>query len=241
MTVYTKLRGLLPKEDYIYFGDTLHMPYGEKTPEQLFEYADKILKFFKEKNAKAVVMACNTTSSVIYDRIKDKYGIKIYPVVQSVSKILSEMPVKKIGVFATNVTVKSDAYKKEIQKNNPNIEVIQNSCPEWVKIVEDNEIAENTDKIKLKLDEMLKYKPDKIVLGCTHYPYLLDTLSKYAKRDLFIDPAIYFAQYIKEDMKASGLLSDGNGIEEIYVSSNPEQFRISAKMFYELKDLPKVL
>ena len=218
------------------------MPYGEKTPEQLLEYADKILKFFIEKGAKAVVMACNTTSSVIYDRIKDKYGVKIYPVIQSCAKILSEMPVKKIGVFATHATVASGAYKREIQKYNSKIEVIQIACPEWVKIVEENRIDESREAIKSKLGEMMTYNPDRIVLGCTHYPYLLDTLSEYAPRDLFIDPAVYFAQYIKEDMEKSGLISsNGCGYEEIFVSSNPEQFSQSAKMFYELKDLPKTV
>lgn len=218
------------------------MPYGEKTPEQLLEYADKILKFFIEKGAKAVVMACNTTSSVIYDSIKDKYGIKIYPVIQSCAKILSEMPVKKIGVFATHATVRSDAYRREIQKYNNEIEVVQIACPEWVKIVEENRIDESREAIKSKLDEMMTYNPDRIVLGCTHYPYLLDTLSEYAPRDLFIDPAVYFAQYIKEDMEKSGLISlNGCGYEEIFVSSNPEQFFQSAKMFYELKELPEIV
>ena len=242
LTVYSKLRKLLPNENYIYYGDTLHMPYGEKTPEQLLEYADKILNFFIEKGAKVVVMACNTTSSVIYDKIKDKYGVKIYPVIQSCAKILSEMPVKKIGVFATHATVASGAYKREIQKYNNKIEVIQIACPEWVKIVEENRIDKSLDLIKSKLDEMMKYSPDRIVLGCTHYPFLLDALSKYALRDLFIDPAVYFAQYIKEDMEKSGLISsNGSGQEEIFVSSNPEQFSQSAKMFYELKELPEIV
>ena len=238
LTVYSKLKKLLPNEDYIYFGDTKNMPYGEKTKDQLLEYADRIFNFFKSKNAKAVVMACNTTSSVIYDDVKDKYGLKIYPVIQSCAKILAEMPVKRIGVFATNATVNSGAYKKEIQKFNPDIDVIQIACPEWVKIVEENKVSQSSDKVKLKLDEMLKCNPDKIVLGCTHYPYLLSVLSEFAPRDKFIDPSMFFAKFIKDDMEKSGLLTSGSGDEEIFVSANPENFKKAAKLFYDLKDLP---
>ena len=216
------------------------MPYGEKTKDQLLQYADAIFNFFKSKNAKAVVMACNTTSSVIYDDVKDKYDFKIYPVIQSSAKILANLPVKKIGVFATSATVNSNAYKREIQKYNPGIDVIQIACPEWVKIVEEHRIEKSVDEIKSKLDEMMAYNPDKIVLGCTHYPYLLDKLSEFEPKDLFIDPAVYFAQFIKDDLENSGMLKDGSGKEEIYVSSNPENFRESAKTFYELKDLPKL-
>ena len=240
LTVYSKLKKLLPNEDYIYFGDTKNMPYGEKTKDQLLEYADRIFKFFKSKNAKAVVMACNTTSSVIYDDVKDKYGFKIYPVIQSSAKILAGLPVNRIGVFATSATVNSNAYKREIQKYNPNIDVIQIACPEWVKIVEEHRIEKSSAEIKSKLDEMMARNPDKIVLGCTHYPYLLNKLSEFESKDLFIDPAVYFAKFIKEDLEASGMLEEGSDREEIYVSANPENFKEASKMFCDLKDLPKL-
>ena len=90
---------------------------------------------------------------------------------------------------------------------------------------------------------MLENNPDKIVLGCTHYPFLIDVLSEFAPSDLFIDPAIDFAKYIKQDLAISGLLNSSNlqNKEEFYVSANPEQFKISAQMFYELKSKPELL
>lgn len=236
----SKLRKLLPDEDFLYFGDTLHMPYGEKSKQELFEFADKIFKFFIDKNAKAVVMACNTTSSVIYDDIRDKYDLKIYPVIQSVAKILAEEKVKTLGVFATPATVKSNAYKTEIQKYNSKIEVVQIACPQWVKIVEENSINAQSSKlhIKEKMDEMLKFAPDKIVLGCTHYPYLLDSLSKLFPKEKFIDPAKYFAEYIASDLGKSDLLEKASGLNEIHVSSNPKLFQISAERFLKLDETP---
>ncbi len=243
LTVYSKLKKLLPDEKYIYFGDTKHMPYGEKTEKELLEYSDNIFNFFLEKNAKAVVMACNTTSSIIYDKVKDKYDLKIYPIIQSSSNILAQLPVKKIGIFATHATVSSNAYKKEIQKHNPDVEVIQIACPEWVHIVEENKINEtqSISLVKEKLDEMMHYFPEKIVLGCTHYPFLFDILTKFQPRDLFIDPAVYFAEFIKNDLKQQGLLEISQGSEEIFVSSNPETFKKSAKVFYELNTPPKLV
>ena len=218
------------------------MPYGEKSEAELLEYADDILNFLCAKNVKAVVMACNTTSSVIYDKIKDKYGIKIYPIIQSAASILAQLPVKKIGVFATPATIKSGVYKKEIQKHNPNIEVIQISCPEWVRIVEEHRINQPQSilQVKEKMDEMLSYAPDKIILGCTHYPYLTEVLTKFASKEMFIDPSVYFAEYIKNDLIKNGMTETSNAFEEIYVSAHPENFEKSAKMFYELKNTPQL-
>lgn len=234
LTVYAKLKKLLPNENYIYFGDTKNMPYGEKTADELMNYAKTILEFFEQKQAKAVVMACNTTSSVIYDKIKDKYDFKIYPIVQSCAKIIADLDVKKIGIFATNATVKSNVYKKEIQKHNSKIEVIQIACPDWVRLVEEN--RKDDGAIEDKVKQMLEYKPDKIVLGCTHYPYLIDTLAKFAPKDMFIDPSVYFAEFIKNDIAKSA----GHGFEEIYVSANPMQFMRAAEMFYRMNEPPKL-
>ncbi len=239
----SKLRALLPDEDFLYFGDTLNMPYGEKSKDELLNFADKIFKFFINKNAKAVIMACNTTSSVIYEDIKDKYNLKIYPIIQSVAKILAQMPIEKFGVFATPATVKSNAYKNEIQKYNNNIDVVQIACPEWVKIVEENSInkPESIDLIRKKLDEMLMLNPDKIILGCTHYPYLADVLSEFVSRDIFIDPSEYFSQYVKEDLARHNLLQRAAGKNEVFVSANPEQFKSSAERFFKLNDNPQLI
>jgi len=245
LTVLNKVKKLLPAENFIYYGDTKHMPYGEKTKAQLLKYSDDIFKFFQKKGAKAVVMACNTTSSVIYEDVKDKYGFKLFPVVQSVAEIFAKLPVKKLGVFATRATIESGAYQKEIAKYNSGMLVFGQYCPQWVHIVEENTIAtsQSIQIIKADLDKMMQNEPEKIVLGCTHYPFLLDCLSKFAPRDMFIDPALYLAQKVKDDLAASDLLNAAGSqkFEEFYVSSNPENFKSASKMFYELKKSPELL
>lgn len=220
------------------------MPYGEKTSEQLIDFAEKIFRFFETKGVKAVVMACNTTSAVCYDKLKDNYDFKIYPIIQSVTGILGRLPIKKLGIFATPATIKSEVYPNEIHKLAPQMQVYGMDCPQWVKIVEQK--RENTpeaiDNIKENLFKMLEYKPDKIVLGCTHYPFLLPVLTRFAPVDLFIDPAVYFAQFIKDDLEKNDLLSDENitPSENFYVSSSPENFKQSGSMFYPIKTMPEL-
>lgn len=245
LTVLNKVKKLLPLENYIYYGDTLHVPYGEKTKEQLLEYSENILKFFEQRNCKAVVMACNTTSSVIYDEIAGKYNFKLYPIVQSVAKLLAGLPISRLGVFATKATINSKVYPREIARYNNEMSVYGVHCPDWVKIVENNTVSdiESIATIKADLDKMMLNNPEKIVLGCTHYPFLLKILSKFAPEDLFIDPAEQFAQFIKGDLLAAGLVrsSSDNRFEEFYVSSEPFKFKTAAKMFYNIKEQPKLL
>ncbi len=243
LSVFSRFRAVLPNENTIYFGDLKNLPYGNKTQEQLVSFARAILDFFKAKNVKAVVIACNTSSAMAYDEIKDEYDFKIYPIIQSCAKVFASMNLERIGIFATAGTVNSNAYQKEINKYNPNILVSQVACPNWVGIVEGVFDGGSNADIKNHVQEMLQNKPDKIVLGCTHYPYLLDELAKYTEREIFIDPADIFVDYIKNDLEKSKLLNQGNsfGSEEFYVSATPEAFVENAKLFYNVKSVPAII
>ena len=244
LTVLKCLKEILPEENYVYYGDTVHMPYGDKSKSQLLEYSENILKYFETRGCKAVVMACNTTSSNIFDEVKGKYNFKLYSIVHCVSEILSTLPITKLGIFATRATVESGAYQNLITKFNPEMKVFAQYCPKWVHIVENNLLNEETSvaTIKSDLERMMLNQPEKILLGCTHYPFLLNILSKYTASDNFIDPAIYFAQYIKNDLASKNLLSnEKTQTDEFFVSSNPQNFKSAAKLFYELKQEPKVL
>lgn len=243
LSVFAELLKLLPNENYIYFGDTINLPYGNKTKEELFSITKNIFDFFKSRNVKAVVMACNTTSAITYDLLKDKYDFKIYPIVQNAAKQITSEGYSRIGVFATLGTINSHAYKNEIQKYNPKTNVFELACPEWVGIVE-NGIIENDDSIKnikIHLDEMLLNKPDKIILGCTHYPYLLNVLTKFAPKELFINPAKYFSQSIFEDLRMNDLISNSEDRKHtFYVTSNPSAFAKASRLFYKVQEIHEI-
>lgn len=243
LSVFSELIKLLPDENYIYFGDTLNLPYGNKSVEELVNITSDIFDFFKSKNVKAVVMACNTTSALTYDILKNKYNFKIYPVVQNVSKQIADKNYKKIGVFATLATINSHAYKKEITSYNPSVAVYEYACPKWVNIVENKlmDEPESIENIKTNLDVMMKNNVEKIILGCTHYPYLLKVLTRFEKEELFINPASYFAQSIAADLKSDDMLSLTKNFDPVfYVSSNPEKFISASKLFYDVKSAQKI-
>lgn len=243
LSVFSQLIKLLPEENYIYFGDTLNLPYGNKSKEELIEITDNIFDFFKSKNVKAVVMACNTTSAITYDILKSKYDYKIYPIVQNVSKCIAQSGSGNIGVFATSATIKSHAYKREILSYNNKANVFEIACPKWVNIVE-NELQHEQESIlniKQHLNEMLSHNVDKIILGCTHYPYLLDILSNFAPPSLFINPAEAFAQFVTDDLKNNCLLNNKKDYEpKFYVSSNPEQFKSASRLFYSVEEAKQI-
>lgn len=244
LTVFAKLKKLLPNENYLYFGDLKNSPYGEKSKAELIKIADEVFKFFESKNVKAVVMACNTTSANTYEELKDKYNFKIYPIIQSSANVIAQMQVRRIGVFATDATIKSEAYSKELKKYNPNLEIFEMSCPPWVGIVEEKtqHMPKSIACVEANLVKMLSNLPDKVILGCTHYPFLLDTLAKCAPKDMFIDPAQYFAEFIKSDLAVSGLLNKGHkGSEKFFVSANPENFKNASSIFYPLEKLPEII
>lgn len=245
LTVFAKTKKLLPNENYIYFGDLKNIPYGEKSKEELIEITDKIFKFFEKKDVKAVVMACNTTSANTYEELKDKYNFKIYPIIQSCASVIGRLPIEKIGVFATEATIKSGAYENELKKQNPQLTVFEMSCPPWVGIVEENRQNEpqSVACVDSYLGKMLENHPNKIILGCTHYPYLLNILEKFVPRDTFIDPSQFFAEYIKNDLAKLGMLNKNTneGSVEFFVSANAQRFQQSGKMFYPINELPTVI
>ena len=157
LSVLARFRKALPNESIIYFGDTIHLPYGNKTKEELIGYAKNILDFMQNKGVKSVVIACNTSSAQAYDTIKDLYPFPIYPIIQTCAKGIGVNNYKRIGVFATEATVKSGKYTEELKKGNSNILVKEMASKDWVSIVESvgDNLEEKKANIKSEIEEML--------------------------------------------------------------------------------------
>ena len=149
----------------------------------------------------------------------------------------------RIGVFATQATINSHSYSKEIKKYKPDAQIFETACPAWVNIVENrlqNE-PESIQNIKTQLSDMLKNDVEKIILGCTHYPYLLENLKKFAPENLFINPAKCFAQDIFQDLKQNNMLTDNlSKKREFYVSALPDKFKEASKLFYEVNNAQEI-
>lgn len=240
LTVLKRLAPSLKNEQFIYIADTLNLPYGEKNKDELTTIIKKIFDYFKELNVKAVVMACNTSSAQVYDELKELYEFQIYPIIQITSKCITQNTgLKRLAVFATNATINSHAYSKAIKSFAPAMEVYEHSCPEWVPMVEKTlKDYDENDLILKYLKPALDFKPEAIILGCTHYPYLLNQLSCFADRSLFIDPAIPFADYISEHIVKS---SNVSGNLKFLATSDCENFKNKAKIFFNIKEKVELL
>ena len=246
LTVLEKLYEACPHEHYIYYADTKNLPYGEKTKDELIDIVRKIFDFYQQQDVKAVVMACNTSSALVYEELMDDYDFRIYPIIQITAECVAEMNLKRIGVLATNATVESHAYLKSLVEHDRMLLVKESACPLWVSMVEhkkEDYEDEDEDAIMLEyLEPILDFRPDKIILGCTHYPHLMNKIKRFARKSLFINPADRFSEYIKKDLENSGLRKTYGVLRtDFYVSSNPQAFKKNASVFIKMKDLPQLL
>lgn len=172
LTVLKTLIKKYPNNEYIYYGDTKNLPYGNKSIEELKELSSNIIEFLLKKEVDTIVIACGTISSNLSSYLREKYNIKIIDIVSPVIKFLNNSNYKNIGVIATQATVNSKVFSNNVNKN-----IKEVACPMFVPIIENNQKEELNIYFKKYLDD-LKYC-DLIVLGCTHYPLIKKDLSKY--------------------------------------------------------------
>lgn len=236
ITVLKKLSEALPNENFIYFGDTARVPYGEKTPQQLLEFSFEILEWFKSLNAKCVLMACNTSSAVTLETVEKKYDFPVLGLIQPVAQHVAESNIDKIAVMATSATVKSSAYKININKLKADCEVIQTACPGLVELVEAGDTESDTaySKVAEYVHPLLENNVNKIILGCTHYPYLGQLITRAAQNKVtLIDPAEYLTAQTVKTLKENKLANSetATGTIKCYASSSTKQFTTAARKF----------
>ena len=176
LTVLKELIAKYPGNEYIYFGDTLNIPYGTKTKEELLVLADKIINFLISKKVELIIIACGTISSNIYSEIKDKYNIEIIDILSPTINYLKNQNYSKVGVLATPMTAKSLYFEKHLS----NVKSV--GCPKLVPLIESGKINETDKYIKEYLNELTDVQA--IVLGCTHYPVLIPVIRKYSSLPL---------------------------------------------------------
>ena len=172
LTVLKRLIHKYPNNEYIYYGDTKNIPYGDKTIEELKALASNIVEFLISKNVDMIVIACGTVSSNLLDYLKEKYSVKIVDIISPVINYLNNSEYEKIGVIATNATINSKVFSKSLNKD-----IKEVACPMFVPIIESNNLSELENSFNTYLND-LKDR-DIIVLGCTHYPIIKDEISDY--------------------------------------------------------------
>lgn len=248
LTVVREIFKLMPAEDLIYYGDTLHLPYGPKDLNLVQSYVEKIIEYLLTvKNVKAVIIACNTATSAALDYVRDKFEIPIFGVIKSAAAEAAVLTRNnKIAVIGTEGTIKSRAYQKAVKNYKKEAAVFAEACPEFVKLVEEGKFrgAEVSAAANYYLSPLLKVGIDTLILGCTHFPYLSPALAEtVGKKVKLINPAYQMAVEVKNYLKKKKILKtqDSAAAEHQFIVS--DQARISQRFlehgrrFLDLKEL----
>ena len=183
LTVFKKLKTEFPRQSFIYLGDLAYLPYGDKSNESIIERSQRITDFFIKHNVKAIIVACNSASSVALETLKSLYEIPIIGVINSsISLAITRTTTNIIGVIGTQATISSKSYNKALiaSSTKKSYELISAACPLFVPLVEEGwENTKITHAVAKKYCENFhNYNIDTMILGCTHYPILINTLKK---------------------------------------------------------------
>jgi glutamate racemase len=231
LTVVKELTKILPKERLIYFGDTARIPYGTKSKQLIEQYAMEDAQFLLQFDIKLLVVACNSASSMALPLLERKLNIPVVGVVKPGAEGAVDVTRnQRIGVIGTMATINSNSYEKEIRKIFPDARIIGKPCPLLVPLVEegwlDSEITVLT--IKEYLSELIREKIDTIILGCTHYPLLEQTIQKIVGPNVtLIDSGRETARVVNDVLTHSKLknLGEKSAGDQFYVSDIPLKFR----------------
>ncbi len=178
LTVLKVLAERFPQESFCYLGDIARLPYGNKSPETIRRYGLQILQFLKQQNVKAIIIACNSASTVFLGE-NDFEGIPLLNVIEpGAEAAINVSKDAKVAVLGTAATIRSHAYRDTLKKLNPSVEVIEQACPLFVPIVEEGMVNDPITELVAKkyLKEILVKDFKTIILGCTHYPVIKSDL-----------------------------------------------------------------
>jgi glutamate racemase len=247
LTVAAALRARLPRESIVYLGDTARLPYGTKSPETVLRYTRSMVSFLTERQVKAVVVACNTASSLAVPVLRpdgphgsdgggepagraapELHGVPLWGVIEPGAERAAEASAGRVGVIATESTTRSGAYPRALRALRSELEVLSQACPLFVPLVEEGWLD---DPVAVQVAErylapLLEARIDTLVLGCTHYPLLMPVLSRVAGSGVtLIDSASAVADRVARDLETAGLAATGgSGGLHAYVTDVAEHF-----------------
>lgn len=250
LTILKEIVKELPQYDYIYLGDNARAPYGTRSFETVYEYTLECVQQLFSMGCELVILACNTASAKALRTIQQKDLPRLAPqkrvlgVIRPTTEIVGKYSkTKHIGVLGTTGTVTSNSYPIEIEKFYPDFTVEQEACPMWVPLVENNEFNSSGADffIKKNLDNILSRDKaiDTIILGCTHYPLLLNKIKEHLPPHITLLSqgeivAHSLSDYLVRHTELEQKCSKGSSIR-FFTTDSPENFDSSASIFFEKK------
>ena len=246
LTILDSIRQRMPQYDYVYLGDNARAPYGTRSFDVVYEFTLQAVKKLFELGCPLVILGCNTASAKALRTIQQEYLPKYAPdrrvlgVIRPTAEVVGDISkTRHIGVLATTGTIKSESYTIEISKLHPDCAVTGLACPMWVPLVENGE----HDKpgadyfVRERIDTLLSLDPeiDTIILGCTHYPLLLDKISRYCPQGITLIPqGKYIAESLEDYLDRHADMEQNitrGGACRYFTSESASEFRNSASLF----------
>lgn len=229
LTVVKEIEKRFPGESIVYFGDTARVPYGIKSKATVERFAVEDMSFLMQFNPKLVVVACNTVSANAMERLKKEFDRPIIGVVgPGASQACAVTKTGKIGLIATEATVKSRAYEEAVRRIDPEMSVFSKACPLFVPLVEEGRAADDPIVHAVAWEYLSVFNDlnvDTLILGCTHYPAIRKAIAECMPEAVIVDSASAAAKKISDLHPDLIETSDGLSVHTFYVSDNPERFR----------------
>jgi len=239
LTVANAIKQILPGESLVYFGDTAHLPYGDKSAEAIRYYSGKITEFLLDHNAKAILVACNSASASAFDTLKEEFRDRapLIDVIDPVVDYLSSRNFRKVGVIGTKRTISSGTYESKIREKIPGTQLVSMATPLLVPMIEEGFIFDDISNAIIRTylsDEALK-GIEALILGCTHYPIIRNQISKFFNFNIeVVDSARIVSMVLRETLEKNRLLNDSGKVrDEFFISDYTPYFEKIARMFFE--------
>jgi glutamate racemase len=239
LTVAHAIKQILPGESIIYFGDTAHLPYGDKSAESIRYYSKRITEFLLEHNSKVILVACNTASASAFDSLKGEFEERtiLIDVINPVVDYLSTRNFKNIGVIGTKRTISSGTYEKKIKEQSPDTSVISLATPLLVPMIEEGFIFDDISNAILRsyLSNDSFSGIEALILGCTHYPIIKNQISKIFNFNVeVVDSARIVSMILRDVLEKNDLLNNSGIVkDQFFISDYTTYFEKIARMFFE--------
>lgn len=212
LSVLREIRAKMPNVPVIYFADQAHVPYGPRALQEVKKYSDRITKFLISMGVKIVVVACNTASAAALHDLRDKYPEYYFVGMEPAVKPAAETTnTGAVGVLATPATFQGKLYSSVVERFAINVKIYQSTCPGLVQEIEKGNFKgkETKEILEKSLSPMLAQKIDKVVLGCTHYPFVIPTIKEIVGPDVeVIDPAPAVARQTRRVAERTSILRE---------------------------------
>jgi glutamate racemase len=237
LTVVKEVMRQLPREKIIYFGDTARTPYGPRPADEVTRFTRQIVDYLIQFRPKMIVIACNTATAVALEDIRSRVAIPVVGVIHPGARAANgRTQTGIVGVIGTEGTIRSKAYEFALKQLSPSLEVVSLACPRFVPLVEQGNFRseETFEAVRSSLEPLKKRNLDTLILGCTHYPFLADTISEVMGRDItLISSADETAREISTILYDRNKLARNEDlpIHQFFCSGEPRMFKTIAQQW----------